>query len=99
MADKDVAGMLEALQPVLDEVVVTSSSSPRAMPPQELATLAREFFDEDRVHVAERLDDALDLAVARAEIDHRPGAGVIVTGSIPLVGEVRHLLGADREAD
>ncbi|MBK6871371.1 MAG: bifunctional folylpolyglutamate synthase/dihydrofolate synthase [Kineosporiaceae bacterium] len=96
MADKDVIGILDALQPVLDEVVVTRSASPRAMAPDELAEIAREVFGEDRVHVADRLDSALDLAVARAEVDHEPGAGVLVTGSIPLAGEVRTLLRVDR---
>ncbi|MBL8929916.1 MAG: bifunctional folylpolyglutamate synthase/dihydrofolate synthase [Kineosporiaceae bacterium] len=92
MADKDVVGILDALQPVLDEVVVTRSSSPRAMAVEDLAEIAREIFGEDRVHVADRLDDALDLAVTRAEVDLEPGAGVLVTGSIPLAGEVRTLL-------
>ncbi|MFZ0157659.1 MAG: folylpolyglutamate synthase/dihydrofolate synthase family protein [Kineosporiaceae bacterium] len=99
MADKDVVGILDALQQVLDEVVLTRSSSPRAMAPEDLGGIAEEVFGEDRVHVVERLDEALDLAVARAEVDHRPGAGVLVTGSIPLAAEVRVLLGADRSAE
>ena len=93
MADKDAAGIIEALHPVLDEVVVSRSSSPRAMAPDDLADIAREYFDDDRVHVVDRLDAALDLAVERAEASHTPGAGVLVTGSIPLAGEIRTLLG------
>ncbi len=96
MADKDAMGILDTLQQVLDEVVITRSSSPRAMDPDELGAIAAEVFGEDVVHVVERLDVALDRAVELAEADHRPGAGVLVTGSIPLVAEVRVLLGADR---
>jgi dihydrofolate synthase/folylpolyglutamate synthase len=99
MADKDVLGMLDALQPVLDEVVVTRSSSPRAMAPDELAAIAEEVFGEDRVHLVERLDEALDVAVTCAEVDLHPGAGVLVTGSIPLVGEVRTLLRVPAEEE
>jgi dihydrofolate synthase/folylpolyglutamate synthase len=89
-----VETILGGLEPVLAEVVVTSSTSPRAMDAEELAEVAREVFGEDRVHVTERLDDAVDLAVARAEADGEPrGTGVLATGSITLVAEVRTLLG------
>jgi dihydrofolate synthase/folylpolyglutamate synthase len=90
--DKDAAGMLAELEPVLSSVVVTTNGSPRAMPAMELAEIARDVFDEDRVEISERLDDAIDLAVATAESDAAlGGAGVIVTGSIVTVGEARHL--------
>ena len=42
-------GMLELLEPMLDEVVVTRNSSPRAMPTEELAELAVEVFGAERV--------------------------------------------------
>jgi dihydrofolate synthase/folylpolyglutamate synthase len=91
--DKDAAGLLEELEPVLSSVVITTNSSPRAMPAQVLAETAREVFGDARVEVAERLDDAIDLAVARAESQAAlGGAGVIITGSIVTVGEARHLL-------
>jgi dihydrofolate synthase/folylpolyglutamate synthase len=95
MGDKDARGMLEALEPVLAEVVVTQSSSPRAMPADELATVAVEVFGPDRVEVSARLDDAIDAAVTLAEEagDDFAGAGVLVTGSIVTVGEARTLLG------
>lgn len=94
LADKDGGTMLELLEPVLDEVVVTRSSSPRAVPVDELAVLAEEIFGEDRVHVAERLDDALQLGVDLAEsgAPEGLGAGVVVTGSVTVAGEARALL-------
>jgi len=95
MADKDAKGMLEALEPVLAEIVVTQSGSARAMPVDELAALAVEVFGSERVEVSARLDDAIDSAVTLAEEegDHLGGAGVLVTGSIVTVAEARSLLG------
>lgn len=97
LADKDATTMFGLLEPALDEVVVTSSSSPRALDVAELAEVARDVFDPDRVHVVERLDDALQVAVdlAESEAEGGLGAGVLVTGSITLVGEARTLLRRD----
>jgi dihydrofolate synthase/folylpolyglutamate synthase len=96
LGDKDVAGILAALEPLLAEVVVTQNSSPRAMPVDDLAALAAEVFGEDRVTVASRLDEAIDEAIRLAEDDPSlvgdAGVGVLVTGSIVTVGEARRLL-------
>ncbi len=91
---KDAEAMLGVLEPVLDEVVITRSSSPRAVPVAELAELARDVFGEERVHEVERLDDALVLAVNTAEAETEHGAGVLVTGSVTVAGEARLLMGA-----
>lgn len=96
LADKDAEAILAGLEPVLDEVVITASSSERALPTAELAELAVEVFGEDRVHPVDRLDEALAAAVELAEgaVTGSPtGAGVLVTGSITLVAEARVLLG------
>ncbi|MBO0900751.1 bifunctional folylpolyglutamate synthase/dihydrofolate synthase [Cellulomonas sp. zg-ZUI199] len=93
MADKDPEGILAALEPLLAEVVVTQASNPRAMDADDLAEVAVDVFGEDRVHVAARLPDAIDVAVQRAEGEAERGAGVLVTGSILLVAEARILLG------
>jgi dihydrofolate synthase/folylpolyglutamate synthase len=93
MADKDVRGMLEALEPVLAEVVVSQATVGRAMPADDLAAVAVEIFGADRVEVAPRLDDALDAAVSLAEEEgDLGGAGVVVTGSIVTVAQARTLL-------
>ncbi|MEE1928384.1 folylpolyglutamate synthase/dihydrofolate synthase family protein [Streptomyces sp. TRM 70351] len=95
--DKDVRGLLEALEPVLAEVVVTRNSTPRSMDVDALAALAVEVFGEERVQVEPRLDDALEAAITLAEEEHEyAGAGVLVTGSVVTVGEARLLLGRDR---
>ncbi|MFJ9952842.1 bifunctional folylpolyglutamate synthase/dihydrofolate synthase [Kitasatospora sp. NPDC091207] len=92
--DKDVAGLLEAFEPILAEVVITQNSTHRAMDADTLAALAVEIFGEDRVQVEPRLDDAITAAVSLAEEDgDLGGAGVLVTGSVITVGEARLLLG------
>ncbi|MEV2276737.1 folylpolyglutamate synthase/dihydrofolate synthase family protein [Nocardiopsis sp. NPDC049922] len=93
MADKDVEGILEPLEPLLDEIVVTRNSSPRSLEPARLSALAQEIFGEDRVREAPRLDDAIDLAVGLAEEGTEfGGAGVLVTGSVVTAGDAVHLL-------
>ncbi len=93
LADKDVRGVLEAMEPVLSAIVVTQNASPRAMPAEELGELADEIFGRDRVEVRRRLDDAITSAIDIAEDETEyGGAGVIVFGSLVTVGEARTLL-------
>jgi len=95
-ADKDVAGILDELEPVLSDLVVTRNSSDRSMPPEELAELALDVLGADRVQVAARMDDAIELAVTLA--DEAPetalpgGGGVLITGSVVTAGDARQLL-------
>ncbi|HEV2783854.1 MAG TPA: folylpolyglutamate synthase/dihydrofolate synthase family protein [Actinophytocola sp.] len=98
MRDKDAAGILGELEPVVNEVVLTRNSSPRAMDPGELGRVAAEIFGEDRTVVEPRLDDAIETAVRIAESTEDPGeplsgVGVIATGSVVTAGEVRTLFG------
>ncbi|MGW3343813.1 bifunctional folylpolyglutamate synthase/dihydrofolate synthase [Nonomuraea rubra] len=96
MHDKDVDGLLELLEPVLDEIVVTRNSSPRSMTAEELAALAVPLFGEERVHVVERLDDAIDRAIGIADAEGEfSGTGVVITGSVVTAGDARLLLKAD----
>ena len=104
MADKDVAAILDDLEPVLEAIVVTANSSPRSMPPAELGELAAEIFGEDRVVVQDRLDDAIEAAITLADEpqgpDDIPGSSaVLVTGSVITAGEARTLLAPGRTAD
>jgi dihydrofolate synthase / folylpolyglutamate synthase len=95
--DKDVPAVLDQLEPAADALVVTRNSSDRSMDPGKLADLAAEVFGPDRLRVADRLDDAIDMAVGMADeasADGLGGSGVLVTGSVVTAGDARSLLGA-----
>ncbi|MFG6196701.1 bifunctional folylpolyglutamate synthase/dihydrofolate synthase [Nonomuraea sp. JJY05] len=96
MRDKDVDALLELLEPMLDQIIVTRNSSPRSMSPEELASLAEPLFGEERVHVVDRLDDAIDQAIGVADAEGEfSGTGVLITGSVVTAGDARQLLKAD----
>jgi dihydrofolate synthase/folylpolyglutamate synthase len=95
MADKDVSGLLDLLEPVAARIVVTQNSSPRSMPVDELAQVATDIFGEDRVTVAQNMPDAIEEAVVIAEEDasgELSGVGVLITGSVVTVADARRLL-------
>ena len=99
LRDKDARGILERLEPIADEIVVSQNGSPRALPVDDLAAEAVAVFGADRVTVEPRLDDAIETAVRLAEDTDDElvvGTGVLVTGSVVTAGEARTLLGADR---
>lgn len=104
MADKDVEGLLVALEPVLAHVVATQNSSDRSMSAADLGAAAVEVFGEERVSVVPRLLDAIEAAATLAEagesVSASIGAGaVLVTGSVVTAGEARTLLTAGRRKD
>ncbi|MFK4086510.1 bifunctional folylpolyglutamate synthase/dihydrofolate synthase [Kribbella sp. NPDC020789] len=95
MKDKDVYGLLEAFEPVMETVICTRNSFlERSMPAEELGELAAEIFGEDRVLVRPHLVDALDDAIRLAEENAiaMGSGGVLVTGSVVTAGEARTLL-------
>jgi dihydrofolate synthase/folylpolyglutamate synthase len=96
--DKDVVTFLGTLEPVIDELVVTTTSSPRALDVDELAAVAVDVFGESRVRVVTNLVTALDDAVTLAEDGTPHGSGVLVTGSVVTVGEARALLRSNAAA-
>jgi dihydrofolate synthase/folylpolyglutamate synthase len=96
MGDKDVEGVLAAFEPLLEHLVVTQSSSDRALRATRLAEVAVPIFGEDRVTVVPDLADAIDAAAALVETgatDSLSSGAVLVTGSVVTVGEARVLLG------
>lgn len=94
MKDKDVYGVLEAYEPIMETVVVTRNSFDRSMPAEELGEIAAEVFGEDRVVVKPRLLDAIDEALRLAEQNAIAfgSGGVLITGSVITAGEARTLL-------
>jgi dihydrofolate synthase/folylpolyglutamate synthase len=100
LVDKDVDGILAALEPVLEQIVVTHNGSPRALDVESLALAAQQQFGGDRVITAENLRDAIDTATAlvddaAAEADAFSGTGILVTGSVVTAGAARTLFGKD----
>lgn len=86
MGDKDVAGMLGSIGPLLDSVVATAVDYSRAIPPTELAGIATGVVDVP-VLVAGDVSSAVEMARAEAG----PDGAVLVCGSLYLVGEVREM--------
>ncbi|WP_319450782.1 MULTISPECIES: bifunctional tetrahydrofolate synthase/dihydrofolate synthase [unclassified Mycobacterium] len=99
MADKDVDGILAALEPAFDQVIVTHNGSPRAMDVEALAWRAEERFGPERVITASTLPDAIETATALVEEagndDGFTGAGMVITGSVFTAGAARTLFGRD----
>ena len=89
--DKDGAGILLELEPVLDSVIVTQANSDRALAADELAQIARKIFGTDRVYVESDLKKAIEKATATNPLSDDT-VGVVITGSVTTVGQARSLL-------
>jgi len=90
MADKDALGILQALEPIMNQIIVTTNSSERSMKVSELSDLAAQVFGADRVFAEETLQAAIDRAIKDAV---RPlsdeSLAILITGSVVTVGEAR----------
>ncbi|MGB3258961.1 MAG: folylpolyglutamate synthase/dihydrofolate synthase family protein [Ornithinimicrobium sp.] len=92
LEEKDAESMVALLEPILDHLVVTRTTSPRAIRPNRLGEIAAGYFGADRVSVVGDLPDALDVAAGMADEGGMSGA-VLATGSVVTAAEVRMLLG------
>jgi dihydrofolate synthase / folylpolyglutamate synthase len=99
MADKDVAGILAALEPAFDQIVVTHNGSPRGLDVDTLTDAAVERFGPERVVRSATLPDAIETATAMVEEPSAEaryaGAGIVITGSVVTAGAARTLFGKD----
>ena len=90
MADKDALGILQELEPVMNQIIVTSNSSERSMSVADLSKLANQVFGADRVFAADTLPAAIDKAIADSV---RPlseeSLAIVITGSVVTVGQAR----------
>jgi dihydrofolate synthase/folylpolyglutamate synthase len=82
-ADKDIAGMLDALLPISEYTIVTRSDHPRAAAPIELADVVASVGGGAEVSLNMKKSLRRGLAVMD------PGSGLLVTGSIFLVADAR----------
>ena len=81
--DKDAAGMLSALLPACNALIVTSSQNPRALPPATLLSLTSQLNGPPAEIVPEPR-----RALARAREMAGPGGLVVATGSIYLIADL-----------
>ncbi len=87
MRDKAIGEMAEILFPVAERVIVTQADNPRSATVQEIREAASRVSIE--IEDADNMAGALTMAKPSA----RPGAVVVITGSIYIVGEAMRLLG------
>ncbi|PRY70129.1 dihydrofolate synthase/folylpolyglutamate synthase [Glaciihabitans tibetensis] len=86
LADKDAEGIVRALDGVVNEFVVTQSTSDRAVDADDLAAIVVAIAGADRVIVEPSLEAALDTA--RDSAARTDKGAVVVAGSITLVADV-----------
>jgi dihydrofolate synthase/folylpolyglutamate synthase len=89
--DKDAAGILGELLPLLSHVVVTRAGHPRSLPPGTLVSLAERLTEAP----VEPVPDPRQ-AVARARSIAGPDGAVLVTGSLRLIADLERRPGAQR---
>lgn len=82
--DKDATGMVNALAPCADPLILTEFTGKRAMPLNELCAAARHHPHQ----TAPNLTDAIAHGISLASAD-RP---LLITGSIYMAGEARRIL-------
>jgi dihydrofolate synthase/folylpolyglutamate synthase len=95
MGDKDVDGILEECESIMNRVVVTRNSSHRAAPVDTLKSEAIEIFGADRVTSFDQLEEAIKFAIAEAHNRNQGGienCGVLIAGSVVTAGESRAII-------
>ncbi|MFM6971860.1 MAG: bifunctional folylpolyglutamate synthase/dihydrofolate synthase [Rhodoluna sp.] len=98
LGEKDARSFFETLDDSLVEIVITQSDSPRAIPAEELANIARDVFGNDRVYVQPNPIKAIDFA--RTLLPNGRLSAIVITGSVTLIGQVlkQKQLEADQDA-
>jgi dihydrofolate synthase / folylpolyglutamate synthase len=88
MRDKAIGEMAEILFPLAERVIATRADNPRSASPEEIRAAA--------TRVSTPIEEAADMAgaIKLARTTTLPGAVVVITGSIYIVGEAMRLLGA-----
>jgi dihydrofolate synthase/folylpolyglutamate synthase len=95
LGDKDAAGILAELSQVVDYLVVSQSSSARALPANGLAQLAKQFFSPEQIEVIPELRGAITYATEKANLSNQVNDGVsavLITGSVVTAGEARSIV-------
>ena len=93
LEDKDAHGIVAALAPVAAVILVTASSSERAITVHDLAEIVREVAPDTSVDDYVTPGEA--IAAARAWAEKAPRRGIVITGSITLIGDALVLAAAE----
>ncbi|MFL2434516.1 MAG: bifunctional folylpolyglutamate synthase/dihydrofolate synthase [Vicinamibacterales bacterium] len=88
LRDKDVSGILRALDNAITHIVCTSINSSRAQSLEQLTQTVREIRPDISLDANKNLSKALDLCWNKGPL-------AVVTGSVFLVGAVRETLALD----
>ena len=95
LGDKDVDGILRNLATCLDYIIICQNSSARAMPADQLAKIASNYFKPEQIEVISDLKAAITYAVEKVSMANQVNEGVgavLVTGSVVSAGSARSIL-------
>jgi dihydrofolate synthase/folylpolyglutamate synthase len=95
MGDKDLSGIFEELEPIMDRVIVTRNSSQRSAPVEQLADIAREIFSTDRVSSMPDLKSAILAGLEQARLDfalNDRNCALLLAGSVISAGEAKEII-------
>ncbi len=83
--DKDAAGIVTALAPLVDHWIVTTAPSERAIAADELAAEVVAIAGAARVEVISNIAEAMEAALVAAD-NAGAGSGILITGSATVAG-------------
>jgi dihydrofolate synthase/folylpolyglutamate synthase len=89
--DKDAAGILRALAPIAQQIILPLIRTERAFDPQKLAKIGEQVCPELLISISSSLGDALHQAQSQP-------TRILVTGSLHFAGEALATLGGDTAA-
>ncbi|MFM7491716.1 MAG: bifunctional folylpolyglutamate synthase/dihydrofolate synthase [Actinomycetota bacterium] len=101
MGDKDVEGILEEFESVMNRIIVTRNTSHRAAPIDELFDSATQIFGLERVSKSESLQKAISEAIEQAKLENAVNdfnTAVVIAGSVVSAGESRVIIRKIRES-
>jgi dihydrofolate synthase/folylpolyglutamate synthase len=95
LADKDAAGILRELEPVVSRIVVTENNSERALAKEELFEIAKQIFGPERTFMESDLRSAITYSMEQASLLNQVSDGsnaVLITGSVVTVGQAQKIV-------
>ena len=95
LGDKDVVGVLQELEPVIDRLVLSRSTSERALSVDALFELALPIFGAERIYKEPDLRSAITYAMEQCTLINQVSDGisaVLITGSVVTAGESRTII-------